>query len=399
MSEEQTISTPPDLAGEQVAARTNRRHSLQVMGILLLIVLLVAAGMLLGGELGRFVQSGLPHMPFLLLALIGTLGLSQSWARWTSYVWALLVQGAVGYFALNYMLLGLADGPITTPEEVMQSIQPADALLLTVGMALLVVLFGLCSTVLLPQVRTWLARWLPIDPANHTHTIALWVVLYMTTASFAQLMLLNGQPPLLTAITSGAISSADLGNRSELGQSLDLVYQLTWMIPLAFIAAGWPLRRGIGAVLERLGLVVPSWQQIGIAGLSVVGLVSLMTVFSAGTSELWQLFGWPETDAAAFEQLLGALNSPLGAIVIGITAGLGEELAVRGLLQPRLGLVLSNLAFTSIHAYQYSFDALLTVFLLGMLLGLIRARTNTTTAAITHGGYNATIVLLGLLGW
>ncbi|MCX7861282.1 MAG: hypothetical protein N2385_14415 [Chloroflexus sp.] len=41
-------------------------------------------------------------------------------------------------------------------------------------------------------------------------------------------------------------------------------------------------------------------------------------------------------------------------MVIGVTAGLGEELGVRGVLQPRLGIWLSNLFFTSLHAFQYN---------------------------------------------
>jgi len=95
---------------------------------------------------------------------------------------------------------------------------------------------------------------------------------------------------------------------------------------------------------------------------------------------------------------MAGLLSPPGAIVIGVTAGLGEELAVRGVLQPRLGILLSNVFFTSLHALQYNWDGLLSVFLLGLVLGVIRQRTNTTTSAITHGTYDAILVLLSLGG-
>jgi membrane protease YdiL (CAAX protease family) len=186
--------------------------------------------------------------------------------------------------------------------------------------------------------------------------------------------------------------------RSELGQSLSLIYGLIWMLPLAFVAAGWPLKRTLRATLTRLGLVVPTWRQVIFGLLFAFALAVIVGFFGQGISSIWNWFGWPETDTAAFEQLLGGLVSPLGAVVIGVTAGLGEELAVRGLLQPRLGLLLSNLAFTAVHAYQYGFDGLATVFVLGMLLGVVRNRSNTTTAAIVHGTYNALVVLLAMAG-
>jgi membrane protease YdiL (CAAX protease family) len=49
--------------------------------------------------------------------------------------------------------------------------------------------------------------------------------------------------------------------------------------------------------------------------------------------------------------------------------------------------------FTSVHAFQYDFDALLLVFLLGVVFGFIRNKTNTTTCALIHGGYDCVLVL------
>ena len=45
------------------------------------------------------------------------------------------------------------------------------------------------------------------------------------------------------------------------------------------------------------------------------------------------------------------------------------------------------------HAFQYGVDALLSVFIIGLILGIIRARSNTTTSAIVHGVYDFTAVL------
>jgi membrane protease YdiL (CAAX protease family) len=110
----------------------------------------------------------------------------------------------------------------------------------------------------------------------------------------------------------------------------------------------------------------------------------------------WKFFGWPPTDVEAFEKLLAPAMTPFGAVIIAVSAGVGEELAIRGVLQPRLGILLPNLFFTSLHAMQYGFDGLLSVFIVGMVLGYVRKRTNTTTSAIVHGTYDFILVMLSI---
>jgi membrane protease YdiL (CAAX protease family) len=173
-----------------------------------------------------------------------------------------------------------------------------------------------------------------------------------------------------------------------------LIYQFVWTIPVTLIAAGWPIARGLHAAFKRLGFVRPSLAQVGF-GLAFGVVLALVAAFliDPAINWLWQTLGWPTTDTAAFEQLLANLITPLGAVLIGVTAGVGEEMAVRGLLQPRIGLIASNLVFTSLHAFQYGYDALLSVFIIGLILGIIRARTNTTTSAIVHGVYDCVLVL------
>ena len=63
-------------------------------------------------------------------------------------------------------------------------------------------------------------------------------------------------------------------------------------------------------------------------------------------------------------------------------------------MQPRLGILLSNLLFTALHAWQYNWDGLLSVFLIGLVLGVIRKKTNTTTSAVVHGTYDFTLIML-----
>src|SRR5205085_10094169 len=123
-------------------------------------------------------------------------------------------------------------------------------------------------------------------------------------------------------------------------------------------------------------------------------MAGIMLGVDAGIGALWKAMGWTTTDESAIEKFLDFAINPIGAILIGVVAGLGEELFVRGVLQPRLGILLSNLFFTAMHALQYNWDALLSVFLAGLVLGVIRKKTNTSTSAIVHGGYDFTLLLL-----
>jgi membrane protease YdiL (CAAX protease family) len=94
---------------------------------------------------------------------------------------------------------------------------------------------------------------------------------------------------------------------------------------------------------------------------------------------------------------MGAALTPVGAFVAAIAAGLGEELMMRGVLQPRFGWLLPNLAFTAAHALQYNLDALVGVFVLGAILALVRARWSLTEGIIAHALYDLVLFLGGSL--
>jgi membrane protease YdiL (CAAX protease family) len=96
------------------------------------------------------------------------------------------------------------------------------------------------------------------------------------------------------------------------------------------------------------------------------------------------------------ENLFGNLASVGGAIALGLSAGISEELLFRGAVQPRLGLLLATVLFAVGHL-QYGLSvATLEIFVIGLVLGVMRARTSTTIAIVIHASYNALGVLLGL---
>lgn len=106
------------------------------------------------------------------------------------------------------------------------------------------------------------------------------------------------------------------------------------------------------------------------------------------------------------------LSTPAAAALTGIFAvsfgPLMEEFFFRGFLYPvvtrRFGVVIgilsTSVAFGLIHAAQLGFawGLVLIVFLVGLVLTIVRARTGSVGASfVVHVAYNSTLVLLGLI--
>ncbi len=389
---------PSPATSPQQSKRTFNRSMGIAWGLGLLAVVLATGAFAVGGEPARFMQVGIQFIPLAILAALAYGGVKNSTARIFTYIWLAIV--ALGLFAnaltsevLAFLKAGVhlnnpsAVGAFSDIFE--PGIVPATLLTLLLLSATAII----AMLVLWRPVRVFLARFMPIDPDNFVHMIALSILTLVTLSSFVPLLVLGGSPPLLQFVKGGGAQSM----AGDVGISIrpqDLIYQFVWTIPATFVAGGWPVVRRLGATLKRLGLVRPTLAQVG-AGVGLGLALAVVASFGLdpGINQLWKAMGWGTTDTEAFAQLLSNVITPFGAVLIGITAGLGEELAVRGLLQPRIGLLASNLVFTSLHAFQYGVDALLSVFIIGLILGIIRMRSNTTTSAIVHGVYDFVLVL------
>jgi membrane protease YdiL (CAAX protease family) len=350
---------------------------------------------LLGGELGAIVQAGLETVPFAILAILAYLAVAQKSLRWMAVAWLYGLVALIAFLAFNSSFLAVLVNPVLRPGMIPEFIEG--------GLINLVfICAGLGSSVLagslgfLPAFRQGLSRRLPIDPLNFVHTIALVTVLILSLLPFMPLIFL-GEPPLLVVATGFADSGETFVDRDNAGLLRDQVYRLAWLIPSVIFAVGYGIRRNLWQALARLGLVRPSLRQIIIG----VGLATLLVVVVTGLDLLlgwlWEQTGWARTDGQAFGLIVDFALTPIGAVVLGVTAGLGEELAIRGVLQPRMGIILSNLLFTSLHALQYNWDGLIVVFFIGLFFGFIRRRSNTTVCAIIHGFYDFIIILAVVL--
>ena len=357
----------------------SERRSWWLAGVLF--VVLFVALLFAGGEARDLAIAGLEVVPFVVLALLAYAATRHGWARPLAWVMTVLITGAFVLVSISQAFEAVRpeSGPLS-------DVARREIAVTSVGVAAGLVLGWLCC---LRRVRAMLARLMPIDPDSFVHAVALVTIVSLTLMLFVPLTVI-GEPPLLAAIERGGLSGLE-------GDSRDDLYGLFWLLPAALIAVGYPTVRGWRTALTRLGLVWPTHGQVIVALVAGAVMVLIFTGVDIAIGWLWDLFGWPPTDTESFEELMAYSLTPLGAGVIGVTAGLGEEVAVRGVLQPRLGILLSNLFFTALHALQYNFDALLSVFLAGLVLGWVRRRTSTSISAVVHGFYDFLLIMLTVL--
>ncbi len=310
-------------------------------------------------------------------------------------LWLIILGAGVTVVLLGVAYQRYADIPTMMELYQKQGVDPETMVALMHSLPRLGVGFILISlaglSVLLPPVRRLLARVLAISPDSVVHTVALsysvlifinlWLVLGMGVDTLLGMM--EAEP----AAPESAASSQMIG--LVWGQDIALAL-------MAFVGVGWLSRRSWRSALQRLGLVWPSWNDIA-AGVGLgIGMFLLLIPIGLLMEQLG--LGLDTGIEQLTKEMLGPLLTSLpGVITLGLAAALGEELVFRGALQPRFGVFLTALLFAFTHSQYVISVATLVVFLLGLVLGWVRIRRNTSTAMILHATYNIAIGLVGLL--
>ncbi len=232
---------------------------------------------------------------------------------------------------------------------------------------------------LLRPVREGLSQVTPLDPESAIDMTGLCVVFGLLGVFVAiSLAPMAGAPPDEELIPSVGL--------------FELFVQAAFFLAVAYIAVGLPYWRDLRAATERLGIVAPDARTIGIA---VAATIAAFVV--AGLVGLVQQQFDPELSDSLNEivdQMTAQVQNPIGALVLGASAGIGEEAIFRGALQPRFGIIIPSLLFAMLHGPQYGFNvALLGLLGVSIILGLERKYVNTTAAMITHALFNAVQVL------
>ena len=231
---------------------------------------------------------------------------------------------------------------------------------------------------LLRPVRLVLARAMPFDPNSTADMIGLSVLLATAVYVGGTSLLAGGDV---------SVPSVDV---------LELFSQAAALILIAFFGVGYLIQRDFRSTAKRLGLTALQPRDVWIALILVIALFavtilgSLLTIaFQPGLED-------------QINQNLGTMTQNLsslsGALMLGISAGFGEEILFRGAIQPRYGIVFTSIIFALLHV-QYGFSfTIVSIFLVSAILGLIRKRINTSASIITHVVYDVIAVLLSLAG-
>jgi uncharacterized protein len=256
---------------------------------------------------------------------------------------------------------------------------------LTVAVSLFLGLGIITTALLFRRVRQVVSRFTPIAPESAVDMAGLIILIHVAGVSFALMIGVD----ILSIVSQTASNSLSLEVPS-------LIIQFVQYPILSFFAVGIFINRDFKGAVRRLGLTVPSLRSVGIA-LGIVVLAYMAGIVINAAMAILQP-GELQNLNKLSEELYKSLLNPVGALVVGLTAGIGEEMLFRGAVQPRFGIILTSLLFTSVHL-QYGFTiVLLQIFVLALLLGMLRKRAGTTAAMITHIVYNFSGLLLASFG-
>lgn len=231
---------------------------------------------------------------------------------------------------------------------------------------------------LLRPVRKGLARVTPLDPTSPIDMAGLSMILAVIAFSSLQLTLSN----------SG--SDGTIGSQSV--TILSLVINVVTFVAIAYVCVGYRIWRTGQEATQRLSLTMPTVRTVGIALILVVPSFVMSLIGSALTVAFQPSV--VDNLQQTMDQMTTGVQNPLGAILLGLSTGVGEELLFRGAIQPRFGIVIASLVWVLLHAQYDLTYVLVGLFGIGILLGLERKYLGTTAAIITHASYNVAVVLL-----
>ncbi|EHQ35335.1 CPBP family intramembrane glutamic endopeptidase [Methanoplanus limicola] len=350
-----------------------------------------------GGEVNAFATASLEVSPFVLAAVLAYLADSGKIPKPLAALYVIALIAGIALISVFVGIMGVMPANLLTTGNINAIPDSVDTgkIIQSLEIILLSFLgFIIACLCYLRPLRRYLSRCIPIDPESFLHASGLAVVLSVVLILIIPVTV-TGEPPFLSEIILSSVVSDPEFFSGTVGTD---IYGLIWMTIGSFAAAGLFLKRDLKGVLKRIGLERPTVRQVLAALAAGAVLVLLFTALDDIVTAIWSFFGWNITDTDKFEFLLSPYLTIPGIIAASVSAGFGEEIAVRGVLQPRYGIILSAMFFAALHAFQYNWDGIITVFIAGILFGLLRTRYNTTFCAVTHSTYDFILFLLLMLG-
>ena len=183
--------------------------------------------------------------------------------------------------------------------------------------------------------------------------------------------------------------------------TLNLIGFQIVMLMFSFVGIGFATRRTLKQSILRLNIKFPNLKYV-ILGVVAIFLIDYLVWGAMGI--FGQLVGGDVAqktveESSNIENTIETIRRFAPSIpklaLISIVVGISEELLFRGALQPRFGKFYTSLLFASLHFQYLSVIALIEIFIISYVLGIIKEKTNTSTTAIIHMIYD----FISLMGY
>ncbi|HEY7648988.1 MAG TPA: CPBP family intramembrane glutamic endopeptidase [Methylomirabilota bacterium] len=174
----------------------------------------------------------------------------------------------------------------------------------------------------------------------------------------------------------------------------DSVISVVSDVALALAGVGFLITRDLRTALDRLDLRPIRLRQAGWA--VAAALIFHVAVGAMEWTESIVLPGLHALEERFDYEFIGI--SPLvGAALVSVAAGIGEEILFRGALQPHVGIVITASLFAMLHV-QYQVPGIAMILVVGLALGLLKQWTSTTFTVVVHVVYDLGAFLLDFYG-
>lgn len=212
------------------------------------------------------------------------------------------------------------------------------------------------------------------NPSSVVHTVAMMLCVLLLGAQFVGFILSGGLEGVAESYSEGL-------------SALDVILSGLPQMIIPILGVGIGIRRNLPQTLKRLGLEMPTLEGLGAA----VGATFVMLIFIIVVGVTWQLFVSEETyqeQNQASEAMSESINTIWMALLISVSAGVTEEIAFRGALQPVFGLWPTAILFALFHLQYTLTPATLIILFVAVAFGWLRQRYNTTVAILAHFMYD-----------
>jgi membrane protease YdiL (CAAX protease family) len=236
---------------------------------------------------------------------------------------------------------------------------------------------ALIAVLAFERPRVLLLGPLGLDPARSVHVV---VAVTLALGALTALLLfaaLKDEPPATIPFYAA-----------------DSIIAVVSDVALALAGVGLLLTRDLRAALARLDL-----RPIGLrhAGWAVAAAAGFHLV--VGAMEWTESIVLPQLHALEerFDYEFIGVPPLVGAALVSVAAGIGEEVLFRGALQPRVGIVISASLFAMLHV-QYQVPGIAMILVVGLALGLLKQWSSTTFTILVHVVYDLGAFLLDFYG-